>query len=100
MLNGTKIAMFPKRFFITIVGIVLKRLSCEEMVLNGIRLQFHAPCSLLNLTELIFSIMEFTDKSNLINKTIDNTIQYIMNILLITFMTITSKIGIKCKPLL
>lgn len=84
MSNGTKIAMFPKRFFITIVGIVLKRLSCEEMVLNGTKLQFHAPCPLLHLTELIFSIMVFTDKSNFNNKAIDNTIQYIMNILSFT----------------
>ena len=89
--NGTKTTIFPARFFTAIVGIVFTRRNWEEMVLSGTRFIFHAPCSLLRATDFILSIREPTDNSNLNTNNINNITQYIINNLLISFMTFPSK---------
>lgn len=87
MPKGTKTTMFPTRFLMAMAGMLLKRDSWEEMVLKGTKLLFHAPCSLFHLTESIFSIIEFIDRLNLNNNRTVSRIQYTINILLITFIT-------------
>ena len=80
--------MFPAIFLIATIGMLFKRRSCEEMVLNGMRLIFHAPAFLLHQMEFILSIIELIEKSNLNNSSINNVIQYTINILLIAFKTL------------